>query len=370
MPRLKIETLSERSGIQALAGEWNALVQADAAAPHGLDATSTFEWHAALLDAFLPGGDRWQVLVASDARGLAGILPLYWCRAGQRLPRTREIALLTELSGGRNGFLVREGDPAILRELLMHLCGAIQGWDSLRFHVTQGSRSERMLHAALRGTGCHCPVVGKEVSPILHMPEDLGAYLRTLKPGFRAELQRREKRLRAVGELKVEMVDTPGQVASYLAAVDEIERQSWKEGAGSSITARPWEHGFYKALLPRAAANGQLLSGLLSIDGRPVAYRMSVSFAGTAVALKSSYVQDMRAFAPATVLQWLYLREMHRRGIRVFDFTGLCEAHKTRWTDDTYTLLTHRLYRKSFWGRLAHLRQRLGARARRIAAIA
>ena len=72
--------------------------------------------------------------------------------------------------------------------------------------------------------------------------------------------------------------------------------------------------------------------------------------------------------APATVLQWMYLREIHRRGFRVFDFTGLCEPHKTRWTRDTYTLLTHRLFRESIGGRFAHLRQQIGARARRITA--
>lgn len=368
MPRLRIEVLSERSALQGLADDWNALVTPDAQAPLGLDVTSTFEWHSALLDAFLADEGRWQVLVASDAHGLAGILPVYRCATGTRSRAARELALFTERSGGRNGFLIRGDDPEILRQLLAQLDESVKDWDSLRFHVTEGSRSERILHTVLGARESRCPVVAREVSPIVLLPDDLDAYRESLHQGFRAELQRRERRLHELGNVQFEIADTPGQVAGYLDAVDEIERHSWKEAAGSSITARPWEGRFYRALLPVAAAGGQLLSGLLRIDGRPVAHRMAVAFAGTVVALKTSYVMDLRTHAPATVLQWMYLREIHRRGFRVFDFTGLCEPHKTRWTRDTYTLLTHRLFRESIGGRFAHLRQQIGARARRITA--
>lgn len=364
MSELRIEVLADRAALDHISDAWNALALEDATPPLGQDATATYEWHRALLDAFLPDDGRWLVLVARDDRGLAGILPVYRSQLRKGLARPGEIAVLTELFGGRNGFLVRSSDASVLQALLRHLIDHVDGWDSLRMHLVCGSRSERMLTAALGGTGTF--VVAEEVSPILTMPDDLDDYLRSLQPSFRSELRRREKRLHEAGSLEFEMFDSPARTAEYWQAVQEIERQSWKEAAGSALTASLEQQRFYQALLPRAAAAGQWLSGLLRLDGRPVAYRMSVVFAGTAIGLKTSYVQDMKAYSPATVLQWMYLREIHRRGIRVFDFTGLCEPHKTRWTDDTYTLRTHRIFRRSPGGQLARLRHELGAQARRI----
>lgn len=362
---MHVELISDRAAFDRLAPAWNALLAEDSSPPHGMDATGSFEWASALLDSFLQDGN-WLVAVAADPDGVAGILPLYRPTGPRGLCAPRELALFTESYGGRNGFLVRGGDPDILRRLVEFLHREVQGWDCLRLHLVRGSRSDAMLATLVAQMPLAGTEIARETSPVLMLPDDFEAWAATLKPSFRTELRRRERRLRDAGDLRFELFTQPADVERYWDAVIAIERQSWKEAAGSSITRHPEQDRFYRAMLPRAAAAGQWLSALLCLDGRPVAYRLSIADRGVALGLKTSFVDDLRKFAPASLLQWMYLRRVHDLGIRCFDFSGNAEEHKMQWTSETYTLDTMQLFRPSLGGNLARVRGFLAGTARRL----
>lgn len=365
---MKIEVIRRRGDIDKLYSDWNAFLRDDSRTPDGMDITSGFEWTTSLLDAFLGEEVPWFVLVASDARGVAGILPMYRVRSSGGSVWPRDIAPMTQLYGGRNGFLLRTDAPHALRAMLRYLHRSIDGWHSMHLRVVDGSRSERALDDALNGALSCMEPYNRETSPFVRLPDDLDTYLGSLKTGFRTELQRRERRLRDVGRLEFRVYDSPEQVDAYWKDIISVELQSWKEAAGSSITRKAEQDRFYRTLLPRAAGAGQLLGGLLLLDDRPIAYRLSVVSGDTALGLKTSYAENVKAFAPATVLQWMYLREMHRRGLRVFDFTGTCDPHKMRWGCDTYAQTTYRIYRQSVGGALAQVGRRALSAVRKLAA--
>ena len=138
-----------------------------------------------------------------------------------------------------------------------------------------------------------------------------------------------------------------------------IERNSWKHAAGTSISRKPEQDRFYQALLPHAARAGQWLSALLTLDGEPIAHRLSIAENGVALGLKTSYVDTMKKYSPASVLQWIYLQHVHKLGIRCFDFSGETESHKMQWTSNTYSLTGMRLFRSTARGQFARLRNQM-----------
>lgn len=361
---MRAELITQRADFDNLADSWNSLLAQDAQCPTGMDATGSHEWASAVIDTFLQDG-QWIVVVAVDESGIAGILPLYWTR--HRWPKAGRGMLdaLTEVNGGRNGFLLRPGSEETALSTMVTCLRSRIKWDRLNLRLVSGSRSASWLGDLCARENMLFVKGGADAkaatSPYLALPDDLEGYLRSLNASFRWQLQRRERRLRDAGAIQLEIVETPEQVSRYLAAVDEIERQSWKEDAGSSITARDWEHRFYQALLPRVAASGLLLSTLLRLDRRPIAYQMVTAFGETASLLKTSYVQDLRAYSPGIVLQWMQLREIHARGFRSFDFMGACEPYKLRWTESVYSRHTYCLFNRSLAGRIAEARHKVGS---------
>ena len=360
---MRVELITQRAEFDRLGPAWNALLAEDCACPQGMDATSTHEWAGALIDAFLDD-DQWMILVASDGQGVCGILPLYWVKYGGTAPDSDALAILTELNGGRNGLLVRTGSVDTLNAMLDHLARQVPGWDRLLFRTTLGGRSDRMLDELVGSHGRRVVSSEETTSPYLILPDDLDQYLRALSQNFRKETQRRERRLRDMGTLDLKLVEGAADTEELWDAILEIEKTSWKETAGSSITAKEREQRFYPALLPRAAAAGQLLAGLLLLDQRPIAYCLAIRFGDTAIGLKTSYVEDLSSHSPATVLRRLYFDALAQRGVRAYDFMGACEPHKMRWTETTYSVALFSVFNSGLRGAVARLRHQAKARLR------
>lgn len=365
---MRTELITRREDFDRLRPSWNALLAQDAACPTGMDATGGFEWAAALIDAFLKDG-QWLVAVTTDEQGVAGILPLFWSR--HRWPDAGDgaLAALTELNGGRNGFLLRDGSEEALSAIMTCLRTELPVWDRFNLRLTAGSRSEACFESLCAKEGLRYVKGGAEekaaVSPYLMLPDDLDEYLRVFNPKFRQEALRRDRRIRERGQMQMRIFAEPEETAELWSAIEQIEKLSWKEEAGSSLTASDWQERFHKCLLPHAAAAGQLSCAVLTLDDAPVAYSLALCFQGVACGLKTSYVQDLHSFAPATVLARLFMIELRARGNLAFDFMGACEAHKLRWTDSTYSRYTCGVFNQGIGGAVAQVRHRVGSLLKR-----
>jgi len=357
---LQIELIRERRIFDQLAADWNRLLAEDCTAPLGMDATSSFEWASALLDSFLLNQD-WYVAVARENSEVVGILPVcYRTPATNSFFTPRVLSPITSLHGGRNGFLIHNGSSEILQGLIEHLFQNISGWDLFSFHIVNGSRSEQMLAHLPGRISSWIHKQGSKISPILMMPEDIEAWNATIKSSLRKNLRRRKQQLEQLGSLRFELFRDPDEIPRFHEAMLYIERNSWKHAAGTSITRKPEQAQFYQALLPHAARSGQWLSGLLTLDGEPIAHSLSIVHQGIALGLKASYVEKMKKNSPSSVLRWLYLQDVHNLGVRYFDFSGDAENHKMQWTSQTYTLTGMRLFRSTARGRMAMIRNHLG----------
>lgn len=363
---MRIEAYARLSEFPAeLAGAWNALLAPDHVT-QGMDVTATFEWHAALMEAFVEEGAA-SVLVAYDPQGqVAGILPL--CRpgaGGARGPRGR-IAMLPELYGGRYGLLLRHRSGDVLRALLARANQVCSGWTGLEVTLPDGNGELDFMAGAApeHWLGIATRSIGR--SPYIVLPDRFDDYLKTLKPNFRTEVRRGERRLSETGTLRRRLFRSPADVVPLWDAIGEIERRSWKEAAGTSVTTHPEQERFYRSLLPRAAAAGQLFSTVLYVDERPIAHQLCLCRDATAAILKMSYVEDLKRHYPASVLLSGYIRDLIDSGFRYLDFMGECEEFKMRWAHLTYGRTQCVFFRRSLGGRWAYWRRRAADTVNRV----
>ena len=332
-----VECLSSFVSCQALREPWDSIVARQDATIMAMDTTSGFDWAMALWQTHLNAADQ-EVAVLRDDAGISGILPLYRLQKTIRGVPCRTIAPFTELYGGRNGFLLREPGIEPLEQLF---AGLEQSWDVLLVTAVEGSAHEELLLGLVRKQRWRYLVASEQRSPYFSFLDNWENHFASLPKKFRSTMRNGEKRLRERGVLGYRECRTREEVVDFLAALETIERDSWKAAAGTSIASDPVHDAFHRDLALRAADSGRFSGHLLYLNDEPIAYLMGLLQNGVFLDLKESYRASFRDMSPGHVLKYFAFPRLYEHGTRLYDFMGKCEEYKLKWTDQTYLRRTY-----------------------------
>lgn len=341
--------------LEALRQQWDQLLASCSKGVLGPDETCSFTWADALVQTHLKNAQLRTLVVRSGTEPVA-ILPAYLAGGGG-LVRPRVLKLITQAHSGRAGLLTLGNDPALVDFLLERLVRDVQGWDVFELGVVQGSPSHVMVLRAAQQLGLHLRVIDKATSPYVELAETWEAVVAALPKKMRWTIKKSEKDLQEKGQLGYEHVTELHQVPALIEAIYAVERKSWKEESGTSITAHSEQQGFYEALVKLAAERGVLSAHVLRLNGEPLAYILGIAGRdGVFLDLKESYDAAFREHSPGHVLKRYAIDALLARGIRTYDFMGGCEPYKMKWTDKTYFRLTLAISNRTLGGAVAHYR--------------
>jgi CelD/BcsL family acetyltransferase involved in cellulose biosynthesis len=341
---------------------WNTLGIEEATALSEVDITSTAAWCDALYATRLQERDC-EVVKWIDGAALIGVFPFFHSREFVRGIPCRRLSCISELYSGRNR-LLSPVPESFAQALLDCLADQARPWDQLMLTLMEGSSSMRALEAAARQRGFHIQVVGTSESPWISLPTSWDTYLASLPKKFRWLLRQCRKKMQEVGVVQYRHFSAPVEVAELLKCVGEIERGSWKEQSGSSITLNQHQMDFYRAFAAAAAANGWLSGHVLYVDQEPVAYILGASVGHVFHDLKESYKLSFRDFSAGHVLKTFAIPQLIGGGIQLYDFRGKCEEYKMKWTQDTYRRASVAVYSNTFRARCIRYAGQLNASLR------
>jgi CelD/BcsL family acetyltransferase involved in cellulose biosynthesis len=195
--------------------------------------------------------------------------------------------------------------------------------------------------------------IEEQHSPFISLQDKWERHFAGLPKKFRATIRNGGKRLRERGELGYRECVGPQAVADFNAAVIEIEKDSWKGPAGTSIASNPVHEAFHRAITERAAENEFFSGHLLLLDQQPIAYVMGMLYNGVFLDLKESYRNTFREMSPGHVLKNFLFARLYERKVLLYDFMGNCEEYKMKWTDRTYCRVTYLFFNKTLRGKAA-----------------
>lgn len=344
-----IEILKDREAYAALRDVWNKMAIEDPESLRGLDSTSTYEWFEAILEAFPEAGDPSIVIARQDSR-IVGLLPILINRAGKFGPN---IFLPTEEYGGRNGPLMNhQTDPRIFEALFTGLDIACPGWVTFQMTLVPDSAVASTVRACCDEDAYS--VVRGDLQESLFFP--IGSDEESVWSGIGKDIKQRirksERMLGEKGQLtRIDMAALGAEDAdSLLGWILEIERQSWKHRAGTAITNHPRQERFYRALLPRALRSGLLCGQLLLVDGKPASYLLGLRRGGVYIDLKNSFADEFASASPSHATRYQVALSLLREGVQRFDFMGVIEPFKTRYStsNQTYARQTWVIYNRTW----------------------
>jgi CelD/BcsL family acetyltransferase involved in cellulose biosynthesis len=333
-----------------LKGEWDALVER-----MDLGLGYQFDWARILWQIHQENHDL-ALLIIRDGDRLIGLAPLVKKVVWQKGVPLRCVASLFafhEIHGTH--FIHAEDRAESIGKVLDHLRGIGNDWDLWTMHFVKGDKQAELFEMELRRHGLHFTVADTKRSPYMPLKGSWEEQGKSLQSRFRTTVRSRERRLREKEKVTLEYFDTPSKLEFGLKAIQIVEADSWKLGAGTALTEDPKQWPFYVQYGEFAAANASLRLPVLFINGEPVAYDYSVYHKGVYYLLKTSYRNAYQLDYPGTILRKLVVENLCAEKAEEFDFLGLDEEWKMKWTDVVKEHIVYTVINRNLRGRYALL---------------
>lgn len=359
MPDLVVGSADDIGPNSLLRAEWDEAVE-----QQGLGLGYQFDWCEVLWGIHRTEHEL-ELLLVRDGKRLVGLVPLVkkvvW-KKGVSLRWLTSLCSFHEIHGTQ--FIVGEQDAAVIDTIFEYLGGAGDSWDLWTMHFVKGDRQAELFEAQLRHRGLQFIVEETKRSPYMQLKGSWEEQSKELQSRFRTTVRSRERRLREKGKVTLEYLDTPGRLAAGLKAIQIVEADSWKIGAGTALTEDLKQWPFYVQYGKSAAINGTLRLPVLFLDEEPVAYDYSILHKGVYYLLKTSYRNAYRLDYPGTVLRKLVVENLCVEQVKEFDFLGLDEEWKMKWTDRVREHVVYTTFNNTLRGRYSYLMSTISRRVK------
>lgn len=342
---MRIRLLERQKGYEEISEAWNALVLQHGPGITGFDVTATYEWAMTLWATHLASQNE-QIAVIEEGSLVKGVIPLYRLQKPFRSLTCAQIAPISEIYSQRSGFVLAQADDAakVFRAAMEFILNELPPWDLFEFTIVDGSTADLLFKRYIQEKSLPYELIGREKCPYMELQNSWEKFLGTLSSKFRGNLRSYEKKMRGAGELRYKTYKCPSQSEEFLAAMLEIERDSWKEAAGTAILAHPLQEAFYRRFIEVASLQGWFSGHLLILDEEPIAYIYGLVFNGCFTSMKTSYKSKVHKMGPGHLIRMFALQQLHAEGLALHDFTGLCEDHKLMWANKIYQRSSYRIF--------------------------
>ena len=304
---------------------------AELAKTTGLDLFAGPEWFVPWAKAFAPG--RLHYVLATRGSRLVGLLPV--------VPDGRTLRSATNSETVRYSPVLVE--PALLVDIVKALPSR---WRRISLGYLPAHELTPTLEAYGSSRGVR--IISREIrrSPTLSTVGDFRKWeSERLSANRRHNLRRLRRRLSEVGEVRFEVSDGSECLQDLMEEGFALEASGWKRAAGGAVLSRPAVHRFYLDLTAWASSVGALRLFQLRLDGRSVAFFVTIERGGVVSGLKMAYDECYQSYSPGVLLTQSALEYCFTASsIRRFDFLGEAERYKTQWTDDSEVQLQVELF--------------------------
>ena len=252
-------------------------------------------------------------------------------------------------------FPVRDHNPHAYRLLWRAMSDPEGGWDAVLLQqFAEDSPTLTMLERLAEQDGWHTGRWIGAASPFIPLNCDYDSLFTRLKHREQYNLRKRYAKLSAIGDVQLEVVKTPSEIAAAMRDGLRIEAAAWKEQAGTAIASDPHVRQFYVRFAERAAQLGHLRLAFLRFDGKRIAFFYLLDSGDVVYAMKVGYDPEYGPYSPGQMLLMLILKEACDQGRQEFDFQGTAERWKLVWTTESRRYPWLFMFRDRWRSRLLH----------------
>jgi CelD/BcsL family acetyltransferase involved in cellulose biosynthesis len=274
-----------------------------------------FSWFAVFGDRFAA-----RLIVCYEDGELVGVLPL-----AQELRWPRALRFAGDASADRTAPLAARAGGVVEKELLAEAQRIAPSMLVLTHLEQSGARAA----ASLAG---HSVAARSAALPFATIGDGWDAYLARRSRNFRADLKRKEKSLRAAGEVEFRRTESERELGNDLGTFFRLHDERWDDRGGStSSTDRV--RLFLAEVAGRCLARGWLRLWQLTSAGEPAASFLGWSLGPTYSYYLAGFDSRLARHSPGTVLLAHTIRDAIGDGCERYDLLLGDESYKARFAD-------------------------------------
>jgi CelD/BcsL family acetyltransferase involved in cellulose biosynthesis len=322
MAAARVEWISDRGAFAALAPEWDRLA---ASADHPF---AEHSWFAAWWEAFGAGGELAVCALRTEGR-LAGVYPLW-----------REDGVLRAMANDHTPVFVplAEDDEALA--VLSAVVVAAPASELVLPSMPAGPALTALGRAARDGRRLSATRPHK-LSPIAATSGSWDDYRRRLK-GRLTTVERRRRKMAREHAAELVAVEPPADLESTLEEGFRVEGSGWKGRAGTAILSTEEIAGFYRSIARTFHATGRLRLSRVALEGRAVAFDMSLLHERRLYLLKTGYDESFGHLSPGLVLRLSIVERCFELGLEAHELLGDDADWKRKFATDARQLYRFR----------------------------
>jgi len=312
--RYRVEWIADERRLAAIEADWNTLA-AQEPTPF-----ARYAWFKAWRDSFCADAPL-SVCTVWEGDRLAGALPL--AGAGPLRAMANEHTPV---------FAPLGRDPGALEALIDAVMEADAAEVELSALPAEDPRLDRLLAGASRARRL-AVVQPQHTSPVVELSGRYADFRAGSKPRWGAPLERFRRKMEREHEAVFSLVQSPINLEEELDRGFEVEASGWKGRAGTAILSSPSTAAFYRSIARDYHAASELRLSSLSLDGRLVAFDLSLLYANRLWLLKTGFDEDYRRLAPGLVLRLAIIERCFELGLAGHELLGDASEWKRKFAN-------------------------------------
>jgi CelD/BcsL family acetyltransferase involved in cellulose biosynthesis len=274
-------------------------------------------------------------MVVRDSETIIGIIPLL-IRKGLKFGiSVSHVSLIDELYNIHSDILLNAPTEDTIKAVVAALFSLDVKWDVFRIgRIVEDNPALELIVNHLKRSMIQYTIRREEPSFYIPLNGSFSDYLKTQSSSFRYNLKRKEKRMRAFGDLRYVRGEDAKNVDDVFNDILYIEENCWKHNEGTAITSVVKQREFFRALCARASERGWLRLRFFYIDGEPAAYNMGLVNNKKYHLLKLSYHDKYKQGSPGVLLIARLMEDLMQEGVTELDFMAEPYDYEKKWTDE------------------------------------
>ncbi len=328
--RLDVEVVQNFERFLELQHEWNAAMsRARISYPF-----VSHEWISAWWECF--GSDKeMHIVVVRDHDSIMAIAPMMIVFHRMYGVRLRCLQLIYNWHAFRCDFIVCGGYDRVYEAIWNHILACRDQWQVVILPQVPSQSPTVPAICSLAQNQRFLTGRWQTSSPYLTLEGNWDEYFNSLARKHRSNLRNRFRRLERLGKVERRVISGGAALPAALAEGYKLEAKTWKGEEGTAISSVPELDAFYSKLARIAADRGWLRLQFLELGTRKIAFDYSLQYANSIYVLKSGYDPEFSPFSPYNLLSYENIRDAYQQGLNVYDFLGIDDDWKMRWTSTT-----------------------------------
>jgi CelD/BcsL family acetyltransferase involved in cellulose biosynthesis len=304
VPSYRQEWIADEERLDALAAGWDTLAALDPSP------FASHAWYRAWWDAFSEDAGL-AVCALWDGDELAAVLPLRRVDGKVRAMANDHTPIFRPLARDESS--------------LDALVDAVMALPADEVELSGLPADDLFIDRLLRGCrrGGRLPVLQPQyVSPIVELTGSYAELRDQTKPGWGAPLERFRRKMQREYDAVLSLVESPVDLDAELERGFAVEASGWKGRAGTAILSSEDTASFYRSIARAYHARRELRLSSIALDGRLVAFDLSLLHGERLWLLKTGFDEDYRRYAPGLVLRLSIIERCYELGLRGHELLG------------------------------------------------